>query len=129
MDLLSRLSNSSYIIWKGLLFCKIFLYPVIFLMVCKRHLFLIHTFLLTQTIQFYQKQKLPSDSYYIKFLFEACIVCLYALILDLVNFQPRGLYVCQHCISFALWHLIDQMDPYPSVLRLQLYLYSSLKLI
>lgn len=117
MDLLSRLNNYSYIIWKGLLFCNIFLCPVVLSIVCKIHQFLIFPFLLAPCVQFCPKQLeytlwLPC----IKLSFEACVnVCLYALIPDLVNFQLRD-YVCQHCISFAFWHLIDQIGMHPSVL-------------
>lgn len=39
------------------------------------------------------------------------------------------LYVCQQCISFAMWQLIDHIDLYPFELHLLLCMCSSLTLI
>jgi len=133
LDLLGRLNNDTYVIWKGFFFfflqCFSFSYHTFCGMQNRSVLntaFSTDLFcpVLSVTVRLY-----PLTPMILNFHVKPVLMCAFMLWYSIWLIFNWGT-LCLSTLHFiCLWHLIDQIDLYPSVLSLPLYLYSSLKLI
>lgn len=127
MDLLVRLNNYSYII---ILFGKDyflhhFIYPVMLSRICKINQFS-HTGSYWPTLLSFIRSRIYPLTHYIHF--HRMLMWISALVLDLFNFQLRTLCLSTlHFICLVTSHWSDRSVSFSTCL--QLYLYSSFKLI